>query len=85
MDLGNTALLGLPARRPRARSGARCCRHPDPRRRARSKKLEREFPNAEARPADFLTGERLDDAGGGIDTVFYLAGAPYTHFEQHPS
>ena len=47
-------------------------------------RLEREFPAAEARTADFLTGDRLDAAVDGIDTIFYLAGTPYTHFEQHP-
>jgi nucleoside-diphosphate-sugar epimerase len=47
-------------------------------------KLERNFPHAEARTADLLTGERLDAAVEGIDTIFYLAGTPYTHFEQHP-
>jgi nucleoside-diphosphate-sugar epimerase len=46
--------------------------------------LEREFPAAEAVRADFLSGEGLDTAASGIETVFYLAGAPYTNFERHP-
>jgi nucleoside-diphosphate-sugar epimerase len=46
--------------------------------------LEREFPTAERRRADFLSGEGLLEALAGVDTAFYLAGAPYTHFEQHP-
>lgn len=47
-------------------------------------RLRREFPNAEAVAADFLTGEGLAEAAKGVDTVFYLAGAPYTKFELHP-
>ncbi len=46
--------------------------------------LEREFPHAEAVRADFLNGEGTAAAAKGVETVFYLAGAPYTHFEQHP-
>jgi nucleoside-diphosphate-sugar epimerase len=85
MDLGNTALLGaagavghalVPALS--ARNVPICVVGRD------VGKLEREFPNAQARSADFLTGDRLDAAAAGIDTIFYLAGAPYTHFEQHP-
>jgi nucleoside-diphosphate-sugar epimerase len=44
----------------------------------------RTFPNAEAMSADFLSGQGLDEAAAGVDTIVYLAGAPYTHFEQHP-
>jgi nucleoside-diphosphate-sugar epimerase len=47
-------------------------------------RLAREFPGAQAVSADFLTGQNLDEAANGIDTIVYLAGAPYTHFEQHP-
>lgn len=47
-------------------------------------KLGREFPGIESRRADFLAGEGLGEALSGVETVFYLAGAPYTHFEQHP-
>jgi nucleoside-diphosphate-sugar epimerase len=46
--------------------------------------LAAEFPGADIVPADFLTGENIDQAARDIDTIFYLAGAPYTHFEQHP-
>jgi nucleoside-diphosphate-sugar epimerase len=46
--------------------------------------LQREFPDADAAVADFLTGDGLDKAAAGIDTVFYLAGAPYTEFYKHP-
>ena len=42
------------------------------------------FEGAEAISADFLSGEGLDDAASGVDTVIYLAGAPYDHFERHP-
>jgi nucleoside-diphosphate-sugar epimerase len=48
-------------------------------------KLGREFPQAESVDADFLSGHGLDEAASGIDTIVYLAGAPYTHFEQHPT
>lgn len=47
-------------------------------------RLQREFPRAEAVTADFLKGTNVDEAAKGIDTVIYLAGAPYTNFEQHP-
>jgi nucleoside-diphosphate-sugar epimerase len=85
MDLGNTALLGAAGAVGHALIPALAAAGIPTRVVGRDqKKLEREFPNVEARPADFLTGERLDDAVAGIDTIFYLAGAPYTHFEQHP-
>jgi nucleoside-diphosphate-sugar epimerase len=85
MDLGTTALLGaggavghalvptLRAHRVTTRVIGRD-----------TAKLDREFPAIEARRADFLTGEGLGEALSGVDTIFYLAGAPYTHFEQHP-
>ena len=46
--------------------------------------LKREFPHADAAAADFFTGEGVSDAAAGIDTAFYLAGAPYTEFYKHP-
>jgi nucleoside-diphosphate-sugar epimerase len=46
--------------------------------------LRSAFPHTDIRKADFLSGEGLDQAATGIDTIFYLAGAPYTHFERHP-
>jgi nucleoside-diphosphate-sugar epimerase len=49
-----------------------------------AEKLRRAFPKAETVQADFLAGDGVDVAAAGIDTVFYLVGAPYTHFEQHP-
>ncbi|MBV8155986.1 MAG: NAD(P)H-binding protein [Candidatus Eremiobacteraeota bacterium] len=47
-------------------------------------RLKKDFPNAEAASADFFSGEGVAGAAKGIDTVFYLAGAPYTEFEKHP-
>lgn len=49
-----------------------------------TEKLARAFPGAQAFGADFLSGVGVAEAAAGVDTVFYLAGAPYTHFEQHP-
>ena len=46
--------------------------------------LQREFPNAEVARADFFKGEGTLEAAEGIETVFYLAGAPYTEFDKHP-
>lgn len=46
--------------------------------------LQREFPAADATVADFFTGDGVSEAVAGIDTVFYLAGAPYTEFYKHP-
>lgn len=34
--------------------------------------------------ADFFTGEGVSEAAQGVDTIFYLAGAPYTEFFKHP-
>ncbi|HTX55963.1 MAG TPA: NAD-dependent epimerase/dehydratase family protein [Candidatus Acidoferrales bacterium] len=42
------------------------------------------FEGAEVAAADFLSGQGVDEAASGIDTIVYLAGAPYTNFEQHP-
>jgi nucleoside-diphosphate-sugar epimerase len=85
MDLGNTALLGAAGAVGHALVPALATAGIPTRVVGRDqKKLAREFPNEEARTADLLTGEQLDDAVAGIDTIFYLAGAPYTHFEQHP-
>lgn len=47
-------------------------------------RLRREFPEATAVHADFLSGEGVGEAAQGVETVIYLAGAPYDHFEQHP-
>jgi nucleoside-diphosphate-sugar epimerase len=47
-------------------------------------RIKQAFPRAEAAPADFFTGEGVDGAAAGVDTIFYLAGAPYTEFEKHP-
>lgn len=46
--------------------------------------LQREFPAADAATADFFTGDGVEKAAAGIDTIFYLAGAPYTEFYKHP-
>jgi len=46
--------------------------------------LRREFPKADARAADFLSGQGVSEAAAGAGTIVYLAGAPYTHFEHHP-
>lgn len=46
--------------------------------------LQAAFPQAEVRQADFLSGSGADQAAEEIDTVFYLAGTDYTHFERHP-
>ncbi|MBV8373726.1 MAG: NAD(P)H-binding protein, partial [Candidatus Eremiobacteraeota bacterium] len=46
--------------------------------------LRRDFPSAQIAAADFLSGEGIDAASQDIDTVVYLAGADYTHFERHP-
>ncbi|HTU80514.1 MAG TPA: NAD-dependent epimerase/dehydratase family protein [Candidatus Acidoferrales bacterium] len=47
-------------------------------------RMRREFPRAQASSADFLSGDGATEAANGIDTIVYLAGAPYTNFEQHP-
>jgi nucleoside-diphosphate-sugar epimerase len=49
-----------------------------------SARMQREFPHAQAFRADFLSGEGLEKAARGVDTIFYLAGAPYTEFDKHP-
>ena len=46
--------------------------------------LRREFPNADVARADFFKGENVLEAAQGIETIFYLAGAPYTEFDKHP-
>lgn len=46
--------------------------------------LRRTFRKAETRAADFLSGDGVDEAAAGIDSVFYLVGTDYTHFERHP-
>lgn len=46
--------------------------------------LRREFPRAQVAHADFLTGEGVAEASNGIETVYYIAGAPYTEFYKHP-
>jgi nucleoside-diphosphate-sugar epimerase len=47
-------------------------------------RLQREFPRAQAVQADFFSGDAVADAARGVDTLFYLAGAPYTEFFKHP-
>lgn len=49
-----------------------------------AERLCREFPNAQASAADFLTGAGVADAAAGVETIFYLAGAPYPEFFKHP-
>lgn len=49
-----------------------------------TQRIAREFPRAQALAADFLTGEGLAAAAQGVETIFYLAGAPYTEFYKHP-
>lgn len=44
----------------------------------------REVGRTKAVRADFFTGEGVAAAAQGADTVFYLAGAPYTEFFKHP-
>jgi len=46
--------------------------------------LQREFPRSQAMHADFFSGDGVAEAAQGVDTVFYLAGAPYTEFYKHP-
>ena len=47
-------------------------------------RMAAEFPHAQAMRADFLEGDGLAEAAQGVDTLFYLAGAPYTEFQKHP-
>jgi nucleoside-diphosphate-sugar epimerase len=47
-------------------------------------RIAREFPRAQTMAADFFSGEGLADAAQGVETIFYLAGAPYTEFSKHP-
>jgi nucleoside-diphosphate-sugar epimerase len=49
-----------------------------------AERLRRDFPRAQPVRADFLSGEGLGVAAQDVDTVFYLAGAPYTEFYKHP-
>lgn len=44
----------------------------------------REVGRSKAFRADFFTGEGVREAAQDADTVFYLAGAPYTEFFKHP-
>ena len=44
----------------------------------------REVGRSKAVRADFLTGEGVREAAQGVETIFYLAGAPYTEFYKHP-
>jgi nucleoside-diphosphate-sugar epimerase len=46
--------------------------------------LQHDFPDAQVIAADFLSGAGVDAASQEVETVFYLAGADYTHFERHP-
>jgi nucleoside-diphosphate-sugar epimerase len=47
-------------------------------------RLRREFPRAQPVAADFFSGDGVAASAQGVDTVFYLAGAPYTEFYRHP-
>jgi nucleoside-diphosphate-sugar epimerase len=47
-------------------------------------RLQRDFPRSQVLAADFFSGEGVADAAQGVQTVFYLAGAPYTEFYRHP-
>jgi nucleoside-diphosphate-sugar epimerase len=51
-------------------------------------RLRREFgrfqPRVEVCAADLADPPGAEKATAGAETVFYLAGAPYTHFELHP-
>jgi nucleoside-diphosphate-sugar epimerase len=47
-------------------------------------RLKRDFPHAEAIEADFFSGQGVAAAAQGVETIFYLAGAPYTEFFKHP-
>lgn len=47
-------------------------------------RVRREFSAAEAMRADLLSGEGVVEAARGVETIFYLAGAPYTQFRTHP-
>lgn len=47
-------------------------------------RMQRDFPRAQVAHADFLSGQGVEAAAQGVDTVFYLAGAPYTEFFKHP-
>lgn len=44
----------------------------------------REVGRTKAVRADFFTGEGVNEAAQGVETIFYLAGAPYTEFFKHP-
>ncbi|MGA9944808.1 MAG: NAD-dependent epimerase/dehydratase family protein [Candidatus Cybelea sp.] len=47
-------------------------------------RLQRDFPHSQALEADFFSGEGVAAAAQGVQTIFYLAGAPYTEFYRHP-
>lgn len=47
-------------------------------------RIQREFPQAHAVRGDFLSGDGLAEAAHGVETIFYMAGAPYTEFYKHP-
>jgi nucleoside-diphosphate-sugar epimerase len=49
-----------------------------------AERLQREFPRSQGVCADFFSGDGVAQAAQGIDTIFYLAGAPYTEFYKHP-
>ncbi|MGA7357102.1 MAG: NAD-dependent epimerase/dehydratase family protein [Candidatus Cybelea sp.] len=49
-----------------------------------AQRVARDFPRAQAIAADFFTGEGVAAAAQGVETIFYLAGAPYTEFDKHP-
>jgi nucleoside-diphosphate-sugar epimerase len=47
-------------------------------------RLARDFPRAHAMRADFFTGDGVVAAAQNVETIFYLAGAPYAEFYKHP-
>lgn len=47
--------------------------------------IYREVGRTKAVRADFFTGEGVPEAAQGVDTIFYVAGAPYTEFFKHPA
>ncbi len=44
----------------------------------------REVGRSKAVQADLFSGEGVREAAQSVDTIFYLAGAPYTEFFKHP-
>lgn len=49
-----------------------------------TERMTPEFPQAQIARGDLLSGDGLSEAATGVETIFYLAGAPYTEFYKHP-